>query len=78
MKPVAPVRNTLKFGLLYVNPWTERTRLKDILRVIIWARDNGVQVRRLRQDQIDEALSRTVKDESRTPRLKIYNTCGVE
>ena len=74
MKPVAPVRNTFKIGLLYTNPWTARTRLKDILRVIVWARDNGVKVRRLRPHQIEEALSRTIKDESGKTRLRVYHS----
>lgn len=74
MKPVAPVRKTFNFGLPYSNPWTARTRLKDILRVIVWARDNGVKVRRLRQDQINDVLSRQAPDLSNKPRLRIYRS----
>lgn len=79
MKPVAPVNKTFMLSLPYTNPWTARTRLKDVLRVIVWARDNGVKVRKLRPEQIAEALARGMpRDESNKPRLRIYNSNGLE
>jgi hypothetical protein len=73
MKPVAPVRKTFTPYLLDNNPWVARSRAKDILRIITWARDNGVKVASLTPDQISEALAGGGRDERRTPRFRIFS-----